>query len=143
MIDLSRFHTAQQNEWSGYNVALSQMRAGRKVSHWIWYIFPQLSALGKSVTAQYYGIDTLEDARAYAADPILGSRLVEITQAVLDQPETDGRVLMGSNIDYRKLCSCMTLFEQADPAHDVYGKVLEKYYQGRRDKRTLRLLDRA
>lgn len=143
MIDLSRFYIAQQGNWYGYENALSEMRAGRKVSHWIWYIFPQLTALGKSDTAHYFGIDTLEDARIYAADPVLGAHLVEITQAVLDQPEADARFLMGSNIDYQKLRSCMTLFELADPAHDVYAKVLEKFYQGRRDQRTLNLLNQA
>lgn len=143
MFDLSRFIDAQNRGYEGYATALEQMRYGRKTSHWIWYIFPQLKQLGKSPTAVYYGIDGLEEARSYAADPVLGSRLVEITQAVLDQPGEDARWLMGSNVDYQKLRSCMTLFEIADPDHDVFARVPEKFYGGRRDKLTLKLLGLA
>lgn len=140
MFDLSRFITAQDQPWDGYDTALSQIRRGHKSSHWIWYIFPQLEALGKSGTARYYGISGLEEAQAYAAHPVLGARLRQIAQAALDQPENDPGILMGSGIDRSKLRSCMTLFELADPGCDVYSRVLERFYQGRRCRLTLSLL---
>lgn len=140
MYDLSRFLTAQASSWDGYETALSEIRRGHKQSHWIWYIFPQLKELGRSDTARCYGISGLEEARAYAAHPVLGQRLREISQAALDQPGNDAFRLMGSHTDYLKLCSCMTLFEAADPEHDVYGRVLERFFRGRRDRATLRLL---
>lgn len=140
MFDLTRFHNAQGSSWSGYDTALSEIQQGRKASHWIWYIFPQLKGLGRSDTAVYYGLDGLEEARAYAADPLLRERLRRITRAVLEQQEPNPRILMGSGIDCKKLCSSMTLFELADPDCDLYARVLEKYYQGRRDRATLALL---
>lgn len=140
MYDLSRFHEAQRSSWSGYETALREIRNGRKVSHWIWYIFPQLKGLGKSEASVYYGIHDLGEAKAYAADPILGAHLEEITRALLDQPNDDGRYVMGSSIDYQKLRSCMTLFEVADPGRDIYARVLDRFYGGRRDYRTLKLL---
>ena len=140
MFDLSRFIHAQNQSWSGYQAALSEMRRGFKNSHWIWYIFPQLRQLGKSSTAVHYGIDGLEEAKAYAADPVLGPRLREITQVVLEQSEPSARILMGSGIDCKKLQSCMTLFEIADPEYSGYAGVLEKYYHGQRDRNTLNLL---
>lgn len=142
MFDLQRFVTAQDKSCDGYQTALYEMRRGYKTNHWIWYIFPQLSCLGRSDYAIYYGISSLEEAVAYAAHPVLGPRLHEIVQAVLDSDTETARILMGSEIDYRKLQSCMTLFEKADPSWNGYGKVLEKYYNGRRDQRTLSLISR-
>ncbi len=136
MNELDRFLQAQT--WD-YPIALEEIRRGRKVSHWMWYIFPQLRGLGRSNMAQYYGIADLAEAKSYAADPVLGARLREISQAMLDQPHNDAREVLGG-IDARKLCSSMTLFEIADPEHDVYGKVLERFYKGRRDHRTLEML---
>lgn len=140
MFDLSRFHTAQDNTWSGYHAALAEIRAGRKTGHWIWYIFPQIKGLGKSDSAVYYSLESLEEAKAYAADPVLIARLREISQALLDQQAVGIRTLMGSGIDCRKLCSCMTLFEIADPDQEIYGKVLDTFYRGQRDDATRKLL---
>lgn len=140
MFDLTRFHNAQNSPWSGYDAALSEIRGGRKTSHWIWYIFPQLKGQGRSDTAVYYGLDGLEEARAYIADPVLRERLHRITEAVLSQPEPNPRILMGSGIDCKKLCSCMTLFELAEPECALYAQVLEQYFQGRRDRGTLAML---
>ena len=136
MADLSRFLNAQARD---YEQALSEIRAGRKRSHWIWYIFPQLDGLGYSPTAQYYGIRDLEQAKDYMAHPVLGPRLVEISEALLALPSSDPGAVMGYPDDL-KLCSSMTLFELAAPDQPVFGKVLDKFYGGRRDPLTLRLL---
>ena len=136
MADLSRFLNAQARD---YETALREIRAGHKRSHWIWYIFPQLDGLGYSPTAQYYGIRDLEQAKDYMAHPVLGPRLVEISEALLALPSSDPGAVMGYPDDL-KLCSSMTLFELAAPDQPVFGKVLDKFYGGRRDPLTLRLL---
>ena len=138
MADLSRFLNAQARD---YETALREIRAGHKRSHWIWYIFPQLQGLGFSPTAQYYGIRDLEQAKDYMAHPVLGPRLVEISGALLSLPGSNPSAVMGYPDDL-KLCSCMTLFELAAPDEPVFGRVLEKYYGGRRDRMTLNLLGR-
>lgn len=135
-----RFHQAQTGNYSGYETALREIRAGKKTSHWMWYIFPQLRGLGRSDTAHFYGLMGLEEARGYAADPVLGARLEEISRAMLEQPDPSAWSVLG-HTDAMKLCSCMTLFEIADPDRDVYGQVLDRFYQGRRDARTLKLLE--
>ncbi|MBQ3701225.1 MAG: DUF1810 domain-containing protein [Oscillospiraceae bacterium] len=137
--DLDRFVKAQAYD---YDAALREIRSGRKRSHWMWYIFPQLQGLGFSSTAQYYGIRDLEEAKAYMAHPVLGPRLTEISEALLGLDTCDPSAVMGYPDDL-KLRSCMTLFEQAAPEQPVFGRVLEKYYAGRRDGRTLELLKRA
>lgn len=137
MYDLTRFHHAQE---SAYPRALAEIRAGRKTSHWIWYIFPQISGLGRSNTAVFYSIRDLGEARAYLDDPILGPRLREITQVLLDQPCRDMAQVMGSRIDMLKLRSSMTLFEAAAPEEQVFSQVLDTFYRGERDQNTLRLL---
>ena len=136
MSDLQRFHSAQSYR---YETALRELRGGRKMSHWMWYIFPQLTALGKSQTAVYYGLDTLEDAKAYLADPVLGARLVEISRALVELGATDPHAVMGSPDD-KKLRSSMTLFALADPDEPVFRQVLDQYYGGRPDQKTLNLL---
>ena len=135
---LSRFVDAQAHS---YDTALREIRAGRKRSHWWWYIFPQLRGLGYSSTAQLYGIRDLEEARAYMAHPLLGPRLIEISEALLGLPTNDPGAVLGWPDDL-KLCSCMTLFELAAPDQPVFGRVLEKYYAGQRDHRTLAMLGR-
>ena len=137
--DLDRFVKAQAYD---YDAALREIRSGRKRSHWMWYIFPQLQGLGFSSTAQYYGIRDLEEAKAYIAHPVLGPRLKEISEALLGLDTRDPSAVMGYPDDL-KLRSCMTLFELAAPEQPVFGHVLEKYYAGRRDSRTLELLKRA
>ena len=134
--DFSKFLDAQEMD---YSTALSEIRAGRKTSHWIWYIFPQLAALGRSSTAKFYGIADLDEARAYLNNETLASRLKEITQALLDLPDTDAQKVMGSHVDAIKLRSSMTLFALADPAADIFQKVLDKYFSGKRDELTVEL----
>lgn len=132
---LERFLSAQAHS---YDNALREIRAGRKRSHWMWYIFPQITGLGFSSTAQFYAIRDLNEAKAYISHPVLGARLLEISRALTQLPCSDPTAVMGYPDDL-KLCSCMTLFELAgdDP---VFAEVLDKFYGGRRDARTLRLL---
>ena len=131
---LERFVVAQERM---YPRALEEVKNGRKVTHWIWYIFPQLKGLGHSNKSQYYGLDGIEEARAYLAHPVLGARLREITAVVLDS-DKDADAIFGG-IDTIKLRSCMTLFaEIADD--DLFAKVLEKHFEGKKDQKTLRLL---
>lgn len=136
MDNLKRFLNAQAAD---YETALREIRAGRKKSHWIWYIFPQLKELGRSSTAREYGIRDLDEARAYLADPVLCSRLLEISGALLDLPGSDPRAVMGYPDDL-KLRSSMTLFAAADPEQKVFQQVLDKYYNGIPDPLTLELL---
>ena len=133
---LDKYVRAQERD---YDDALREIRSGRKRSHWIWYIFPQLDGLGFSPTAQYYGIRDLEQAKNYMAHPVLGPHLVEISEALLALPSSDPGAVMGYPDDL-KLCSSMTLFELAAPDQPVFGRVLDKFYGGRRDKLTLQLL---
>lgn len=132
---LDRFLVAQ--EYS-YDTALREIRAGRKRSHWMWYIFPQIAGLGMSYTAQLYSIQDISEARDYIAHPVLGARLIEISRALLNLDSSDATAVMGYPDDL-KLCSCMTLFKQVsdDP---VFGAVLDKFYGGRADTRTLAIL---
>ena len=134
--DLQRFLDAQEQD---YEQALSEIRSGRKRSHWIWYIFPQLKALGFSSTAKYYGIADLEEAKAYLAEPTLRARLLEISGALLTLSENDPGRVMGYPDDL-KLRSSMTLFAAADPAEPVFRQVLDKFFNGKPDIKTLDLL---
>ncbi len=136
MYDLSRFLEAQKNS---YDTALREIKAGRKRSHWMWYIFPQIQGLGYSAMAQHYAIRDLDEARKYLQHPLLGPRLIEISEALLALEESDPRRVMGSPDDL-KLRSCMTLFQSAAPEQSVFGKVLDKFYGGRPDGRTLEIL---
>ena len=133
--DLSRFHTAQARD---YDTALSEIRSGRKRSHWIWYIFPQIQGLGYSSTAQYYALQDLDEAKAYLADPVLRERLLEISGALLDLDCSDPSSVMGYPDDL-KLRSSMTLFALADPECPVFPAVLRKFYHGEMDERTIAL----
>ena len=135
--NLERFVKAQAGV---YETALEEMRRGRKESHWIWYIFPQLKGLGLSETAQYYGIDGMAEAKAYLNHETLRKRLIEISEALLALPTDDALAVMGSP-DNLKLCSSMTLFAMADKRGEVFHKVLDKFYGGQMDKRTLELLE--
>ncbi len=134
--DLERFKKAQAED---YKTALEEIKHGRKESHWIWYIFPQLKELGFSSTAKYYGIDGIDEAKAYMADAELRRNLLEITDALLRQPETDIHRVMGYP-DNLKLRSSMTLFEAAAPNQSVFGEVLDRFYGGERDDATLKRL---
>lgn len=133
---LQRFLSAQERD---YRTALEEITKGRKRSHWMWYIFPQLQGLGFSPTAQYYGIRDLEEAKDYMEHPVLGRRLIEISRALLALETNNATAVMGYPDDL-KLCSCMTLFEQAAPEETVFDSVLRKFYGGERDARTLAML---
>ena len=122
-----------------FDTALAEICRGYKQSHWMWYIFPQLKGLGRSSTAQYYGLDSLEEARWFAADPVLGGNLRTITQALLDQPRRNAHAVFGGT-DAMKLRSCMTLFELADPDCALYAQVIEEFFGGSRDRKTLDML---
>lgn len=132
---LDRFLVAQEHS---YDTALREIRAGRKRSHWMWYIFPQIAGLGMSYTAQLYSIQDISEARDYIAHPVLGARLIEISRALLTLDSSDATAVMGYP-DNLKLCSCMTLFKQVSDA-PVFGAVLDKFYGGRADTRTLAIL---
>ena len=136
--DLERFVRAQ-DEHGTYDRALAELRAGRKTSHWMWFAFPQVAGLGHSPTAQAYAISDLAEARAYLADDVLGARLRECSQALLDLGDVSAEAVLGG-IDAMKLRSSMTLFALADPAEPLFDRVLEKFYDGRRDERTVALL---
>ena len=133
--NLSRFHSAQARD---YETALSEIRSGRKRSHWIWYIFPQIQGLGYSSTAQYYALQDLDEAKAYLEDPVLRERLLEISSALLDLACSDPSAVMGYPDDL-KLRSSMTLFALADPDCPVFPAVLRKFYRGEMDERTVAL----
>ena len=134
--DLQRFLKAQERD---YNTALSEIRSGRKRSHWIWYIFPQIRGLGFSSTAQFYAIQDLGEAQAYMKDPVLRERLLEISSALLLLSSSDPTEVMGYPDDL-KLRSSMTLFMTAAPEESVFRQVLDKYFGGNPDDKTLQIL---
>ena len=133
--NLERFVEAQKSE---YDVALREIREGCKRSHWIWFVFPQMASLGFSYNARFYGISCVDEARAYLAHPILGKRLRQITEALLQHKGKDVLSILGA-IDTLKLCSCMTLFDAVSP-DDVFRQVLKTFYEDKRDAQTLALV---
>jgi len=133
---LKRFLDAQEKD---YAVALSEIKNGRKKSHWIWYIFPQIIGLGFSETSRYYAIKDLEEAETYLKHPVLGERLVQISNALLDLPGNDAHKIFGSPDDL-KLKSSMTLFASIENTNPVFSKVLDKFFNGETDFKTLRIL---
>ena len=140
--DLDRFIKAQNDKCEGYDSALSEIRQGRKQGHWIWYIFPQLKNLGRSSTAQFYGIDGIAEARAYLDEPVLRERLIEISQALLEIDETNPVKVLG-HTDAMKVKSSMTLFLAADPKIDVFNQVLNKFYEGKLDALTTDIIGKV
>lgn len=139
--DLNRFIEAQDSPHDGYETALSEMTKGEKRNHWIWWIFPQIAGLGHSGNSRFYAISGKEEAMAYLDHPVLGSRLREITAAVMSH--ADDRIaveLMGWEIDAMKLKSSMTLFDLVSP-NDIFAEVLDAYFDGERCGRTLRILN--
>lgn len=136
---LKRFVDAQELV---FNTALAELRAGRKQTHWIWFIFPQLRALGRSATAEFYGITSLDEARAYLQHPLLADRLTRATDAVLVHRDRTAHDIFGSPDDL-KFRSSMTLFDAASNHENArFPIALERYYDGRPDERTLELLAR-
>jgi len=137
---LQRFIDAQ-DAGGTYDRALAELRVGRKRTHWMWFVFPQLAGLGRSPTAQAYAIGSLSEARAYLAHPVLAARLRECAAALLDLPAgASAREVLG-DVDALKLRSCMTLFARAAPDEWLFRQVLERYYGGVADEATERLLD--
>ena len=127
-MDLERFVQAQ-DEHRTYDQALSELRRGRKTSHWMWFVFPQIAGLGRSPMAQAYAIADLAEARAYLAHPVLGPRLVECAEIVASQKGLAAEEIFGG-VDAMKLRSSMTLFARADPAQAVFAAVLDQYFDG-------------
>jgi uncharacterized protein (DUF1810 family) len=139
--DLSRFLTAQ-DEGGTLATALAELRAGRKRSHWMWFVFPQLAGLGHSAMAQRYAVADLAEARDLLAHPVLGPRLVECARTLTALPGRDPVAVLGE-VDARKLRSSMTLFARAaddDDAREAFTTVLDQYFDGAEDPETLRLL---
>ena len=134
--DLDRFVQAQA---SVYETALAEVRAGRKRSHWMWFVFPQLTGLGSSDFARRYAIRSVAEAEAYLRHPVLGPRLVECFDAVLGVEGRSALEIFGSPDDM-KLRSCATLFARVTPAGLVFDQLIAKYFGGERDQKTLRLL---
>lgn len=134
--DLDRFVRAQDEI---LDAVRRELRAGRKETHWMWFVFPQLRALGRSGTALHYGISGIEEARAYMAHPLLGPRLVECAELVLAAEGRSAHAIFGG-IDALKLRSCMTLFSAAAPGVAAFPEVLRRHYGGQPDPETTRLL---
>jgi uncharacterized protein (DUF1810 family) len=137
--DLERFVQAQEAD---YTQALAEIRGGRKRSHWMWYVFPQFEGLGQSPTSRRYAIKSVAEADAYLKHPVLGPRLLECCEAVLAVEGRSAHEIFGSPDDL-KLRSCATLFACVSPAGSVFDRLLERYFQGRRDEATLRLIGGA
>lgn len=138
--DLERFVRAQ-DDGGTFGRALTELTRGRKVTHWMWFVFPQVAGLGRSAMAERYAIGSLDEARAYLAHPLLGPRLAESAGVVASSGAASAVALLGG-IDAQKLRSSMTLFLRADPAQPVFQAVLDRYFDGRADAATDRLLGR-
>lgn len=136
--DLNRFVTAQ-NEGGSYDGALSELRQGRKSSHWMWFVFPQVAGLGRSATSRRYAVADLSEARAYLAHPVLGPRLLEAASVVAESGAASAAHLLGG-IDAQKLRSSMTLFMRAVPGEPVFGQVLDRFFDATPDPATDALL---
>lgn len=136
--DLERFVQAQDLGGT-YEQALTELHRGRKTSHWMWFVFPQIAGLGSSPMAQRFAIASLAEATAYLQHPVLGPRLLEVAQATLATDERRAEAIFGA-IDAIKLRSSMTLFHRADPREPVLRQVLDRFYAGRPDPATDELL---
>ena len=137
MKDINRFLEAQETT---YQQALQEVKSGRKTSHWIWYIFPQIEGLGQSYASHYYGIEDIEEAKAYLQQPILKQRLLEISNALLEVEGKTSFEIFGT-LDAIKVQSSMTLFHITNPEEEVFKQVLDKYYDGTLDENTIEKLN--
>jgi uncharacterized protein (DUF1810 family) len=133
---LERFKEAQERDFA---IALQEIKNGHKRSHWMWYIFPQLTGLGMTETSRYYAIKDMQEATDYLMDEELGTRLAEICRVLLDLDTNDPHKIFSSPDDL-KLHSSLTLFDAVPATFPVFGQVLDKFYGGKRDTRTLELL---
>jgi uncharacterized protein (DUF1810 family) len=136
--NLQRFIDAQQQD---YATAFAEISNGKKRSHWMWYIFPQVQGLGFSETSRYYAIRDIDEASAYLAHPLLGKRLIDICKALLKLDESNATKIFGSPDDM-KLRSCMTLFSSAPNVDPVFQSVLDKFFDGKKDDATLQIINR-
>ena len=134
--NLSRFIEAQETT---YEVAMLELARGRKDSHWIWYVFPQIEGLGKSDTAKLYSIKSLEEGRVYLEHPVLGPRLVEACEILLNLKNASMNKVMGFPDDL-KLLSSMTLFENISSENSIFAKIIEVYFDNNRDENSLRII---
>jgi uncharacterized protein (DUF1810 family) len=132
--NLKRF-VAAQDAGGTYQRAVAELRRGRKTSHWMWFVFPQIAGLGHSPTSRMFAISSLAEARAYLAHPVLGPRLVECATIVTQAQGRSAEQIFGG-IDAQKLRSCITLFLRADPGQPVFGQVLDRYFDGHPDLAT-------
>ena len=137
MKDINRFLEAQETT---YQQALQEVKSGRKTSHWIWYIFPQIEGLGQSYASHYYGIEDIEEAKAYLQQSILKQRLLEISSALLEVEGKNSFEIFGT-LDAIKVQSSMTLFHITNPEEEVFKQVLDKYYDGTLDENTIEKLN--
>lgn len=139
LFNLGRFVEAQQR---GFQAAIAELNAGAKQSHWMWFIFPQLKGLGRSATAQFFGIASIDEARAYHAHSLLGPRLFQCVEAAWKWADRRSAEQILGSIDALKFKSCLTLFDVVEPA-SLFEDALNSFYEGARDERTLALLNRV
>lgn len=136
--NLQRFITAQQTDYAN---ALAEIKNGRKRSHWMWYIFPQIAGLGFSETSRHYGLKNADEAQAYLDDPVLGGRLIEICNELLKLSGNNATQIFGTPDDM-KLRSCVTLFAALPNTNPVFQQVLDKFFGGEGDTKTLSIIQR-
>lgn len=137
MYDIDRFIKMQELY---YEVALSEIKDGYKRTHWIWYIFPQLKGLGQSYNSEYYGFDGVDEVIEYMNNPYLRNNMIEICNELYELDDSIENIF--GYPDYLKLNSCMTLFEYSIPEEKIFGKIIDKFYNGKRDRVTLEMLER-
>lgn len=135
--NLDRFIEAQERS---YDIALSEIKNGRKINHWMWYIFPQPDGLGSSATSKKYAIKSLGEAKAYLQHPILGSRVLEISAALIHVQGRTVQEIFGSPDDL-KLHSCMTLFAEVEPSEVIFQAILTKHFAGEKSAKTMKIID--
>lgn len=137
MYDIDRFIKMQELY---YEVALSEIKDGYKRTHWIWYIFPQLKGLGQSYNSEYYGFDGVDEVIEYMKNPYLRNNMIEICNELYKLDDSIENIF--GYPDYLKLNSCMTLFEYSIPEEKIFGKIIDKFYNGKKDSVTLEILER-
>lgn len=137
MYDIDRFIKMQELY---YEVALSEIKDGYKRTHWIWYIFPQLKGLGQSYNSEYYGLYSVDEVIEYMINPYLRNNMIEICNELYKLDDSIENIF--GYPDYLKLNSCMTLFEYSIPEEKIFGKIIDKFYNGKRDSVTLEMLER-
>jgi len=138
MYDIDRFIKMQELY---YEIALSEIKDGYKRIHWIWYIFPQLKGLGQSYNSEYYGLDSVDEVIEYMKNPYLRNNMIEICNELYKLDDSIENIF--GYPDYLKLNSCMTLFEYSIPEEKIFGKIIDKFYNGKRDRVTLEMLEKS